>query len=94
MKTKKYFNILKELAEKIGDPDLTVSMAYSNKEFFVSVSTHASDKYEFTHGGYQRTVQITKKDFDTKKENIVTELINIYRRLLVPKKEGPRNVVK
>lgn len=86
MKTNKYFRILRYLARDLGDENLTVSIAYSNNNFFVSVSTHTSEKFEFDHGGYQRTVQITKKDLDKESRQIHEELVNIYNKLLKPKK--------
>lgn len=88
MKTNKYFRLLKQLAKELGDEDLTVSMAYSNKEFFVSISTHTSDLFQFDHGGYQRTVQITEKDLDLESKNLLKELVNIYSKLLKPKTES------
>lgn len=94
MKTEKYFRILKRLASELGDENLTVSMAYSNNEFFVSISTHSSEKFEFDHGGYQRTVQITKKDLSLESKKLLQELVNIYDKLLKYKSESTENVTK
>lgn len=87
MKVFDYFNVLKDLATKLGDENLTVSMAYSNGGFFVSVSTHTSEQLQFDHGGYQRTVEVTEKDFNREKEELLKELVNIYDKLLFEKKE-------
>jgi len=87
MKASKYFKFLKNLAKTLGDEDLTVSMAYSNSQFFVSISTHESKKFQYDHGGYQRTVQITDKDLDLNSPKLLEELVNIYSRLLKPKEK-------
>ena len=98
MKAVKYFRILKQLAAELDDNDLTVSMALSNGGYYVSVSTHTSSKWEFDHGGYQRTVQITEKDFNLDNKQLLKELVNIYSKLLKKvedKKDAPdRNTQK
>lgn len=94
MKSGKQFKLLKKLAVALGDEDLTVSMAYSNNEFFVSISTHTSSRFEFDHGGYQRTVQITEKDLSMDAEKLLKELVNIYRYLLKEKKAESADVIE
>ena len=94
MKSGKYFRLLKKLAAALGDEELTVSMAYSNDGFFVSISTHTSNKFQFDHGGYQRTVQITDKDLDMDSEKLLKELVNIYGYLLKEKKAENTDAVE
>ena len=94
MNSVKYFRILKKLGAELGDENLTISMAYSNSEYFVSVSTHTSSKFEFDHGGYQRTVQITDNDLSMDSEKLLKELVNIYRYLLKTKKTENADVAE
>lgn len=85
MKSGKHFKFLSKLASVLGDEDLTVSLAYSDKKYFVSISTHTSSQFQFDHGGYQRTVEITPKDLDKDSEKLLKELVNIYKYLLKKK---------
>jgi hypothetical protein len=88
MKLHNLTKALSKLARRLDDDNLTVSFAYSNKKFFVSVSTHTSEKYEFNHGGFQRTVELTDNDFQRNVNDVISDLVNIYERLLIPKKEN------
>lgn len=87
MKLSKLTIFLEQIVKKLGDENLTVSFALCEGKYYVSISTHTSDKYSFTHDGYQRSCEITEKDFERNVNDVVADLVNIYRNVLIPKEE-------
>ena len=85
MKMNRLTKFLNDIVKKLDDEDLTVSFALCKGEYYVSISTHTSEKLEFDHEGYQRSCQLTEKDFDRNVNDVVADLVNIYKDILKPK---------
>lgn len=85
MKVNKLTRILRAVPKGLGDENLTISLAHSKDNFYISISTHTSEKFEFDHGGYQRTCQLTEDDLEKDSKDLVKDLVNIYNELLYPK---------
>lgn len=85
MKVKKLIKILPKIAKAIGDEDLTISLAMSKMKYYISISTHTSEKFEFNHGGYQRTCELLEKDLNKDYDTLVSELAETYKKLLSKK---------
>lgn len=87
MKMTRLAEFLEKITKKLDDPDLTVSFALCKGKYYVSISTHTSEKLQFNHDGYQRSCELTEKDFERNVNDVVADLVNIYDKLLIPKEE-------
>lgn len=87
MKLNKLTYFLEQITKKLDDEDLTVSFALCEGKYYVSISTHTSNKFQFDHDGYQRSCELTEKDFDRNVNDVVADLVNIYTNILIPKEE-------
>jgi len=87
MKVKKLAKILPKIVSGLGDDDLTISLARSNKKYYISISTHTSNQFQFDHGGYQRTCELRDEDLEKDSHLLVRDLVNTYNKLLKPKEE-------
>lgn len=87
MKSKTIYDSMKKFARKLGDENLTVSLAICENEAYISVSCHSSRKLKFDHGGLQRTAKIDLEDMGRKINDILGELIDKYKKHLVPRDE-------
>lgn len=88
MKVKSIYNNLKTFARKLGDEDLTVSLSICEGQYYISVSCHSSKTLKFDHGGLQRTATVDAKDFDRNINVVLGELIDKYRKHLIPREEN------
>lgn len=79
---KKGLAALEKVVKKLDDENLTITLSYSKGKYFVSVSTHTSEKLQFDHGGYQRTCMLLDEDLKKSNEILISDLTNIYKGLL------------
>jgi len=85
MKTKTIYDICTKFAKKLGDEDLTISIAICESEFYISVSCHSSKKLKFNHDGLQRTAKLSHNDMNRNINDILGELIDKYKKHLIPR---------
>ena len=92
MKVEKMCEFLEKLAKRLGDEDLTISFALCKGQYFVSVSTHTSEKLEFDHDGYQRSCELRESDFNRNVNDVASDLVNIFKGVL--KEKEPEDVTE
>lgn len=85
MKSKTIYNSMKNFAKKLGDENLTVSLAICENESYISVSCHSSKEFKFDHGGLQRTAKVDLEDMDRNINDVLGKLIDKYRKHLIPR---------
>lgn len=99
MKIKELYNKLEEFAKKLGDENLTVSIALCDGRYYISVSCHSSRKFEFEHGRLQQTAELkeTHDGWEDDIDTVLNELVDKYKEILVPresKKETLEDAIK
>jgi hypothetical protein len=82
MKINKIYEQLQDFANKLGDKDFTVSLALCETKCYISVSCHSSKKYQFDHGGLQRTAEIGEDAMETDISVILDDLVDKYKECL------------
>lgn len=88
MKVNKITRVLTRVVKELGDENLTISFSKSKGSYYVSISTHTSEVYQYSHGGYQRTCEITAADINKDTQTLVSDLVNTYKTLLLPKEDN------
>lgn len=83
MKIKSIYQSMENFAEKLGDKDLTVSIAICEGKYYISVSCHSSKMFKFDHNGLQRTAEITDDDLNRNVNTLLGELVNKYKKHLI-----------
>lgn len=96
MKIGKIYERLQAFANKLGDDDFTVSVALCEQKAYISVSCHSSKKYEFDHGGLQRTAEIPEDAMAEDIDTILDDLLDKYKECLQERKptEDLENAIK
>jgi hypothetical protein len=97
MKANEIYDRLQKFANDIGDEDFTVSLALCEKKCYISVSCHSSKKYEFDHGGLQRTAELDENALEKDIDTILDDLVDKYKECLQERKytkEDLSNAIK
>jgi len=92
MKTKSVYKMLDRFVKKLGDENITASIAVCEGEYYVTVSCHSSSKFEFKHGGHQRTAKIHPDDLERGFHDVLGDLINRYIECLQLRKGEPEEI--
>jgi len=74
----------KALRRELGD-DLVYSVALDDNKFYLSISVHKSDTWEYSHGRNIQTCLLTDDDINSDISSIVNKIVTMYKSILVRK---------
>lgn len=75
----------KALVKRFGD-DLVYSVAYDEGKYYLAVSVHKSDTWEYTHGGNIQSCHID--DFNTDIRTLVNRIAALYEGVLIKRNDN------
>ena len=82
MKFKETLELHEKLIEALGD-DLVYSVAYDKGKYYLVISVHNSETWEYEHGGNMQTCHID--DFNDDVEALVKKVVSLYEPILIRK---------
>lgn len=74
----------KALRKALGD-DLVYSLALDEGKFYLAISVHKSDTWEYSHGRNIQTCLLTEDDIQSDITSIVNKIVPMYKAILVRK---------
>lgn len=73
------------LIEALGD-DLVYSVIYDEGKYYLAISVHKSERVEYSHGRNIQSCFINEKDFGKTIKVLAKQIIPMYEKVLVKKK--------
>lgn len=79
---KQVFEFQKKLQKELGD-DLVYGVCVDNDMYILTISTHKSPDWEFSHGREMQTCRFSDSDLELPLDEIVENVVALYKAVLV-----------